>query len=702
MPKTLLLADDSITIQKVVAITFANEDFKITSVDNGEDAITKARELKPDIILADVVMPRKNGYEVCDAVKGDPGLKHIPVLLLAGTFEAFDEGRARAVAADGHISKPFESQALIDRVKSLVQGGAGVAASQAPAVAPAPSAPLAGGTMMGPGVIPAGQRPTVLGTPALTRTPQPSIPASPAPAPAFTGIPAPRPGLGGQTIPGGMAASSPAPSASGPGVGAPRPPQPAFSLPPQPSLGIPPRPAIPPPAGALPPLGSGPGTNAPTGLPPLGAPVPGQMRLAAGPLPPLAKAPPAGLRPPSAPLPAFAPLPGARPGPIPPPNQVAGLRPPLAPLPIPQGGLPRPAPIPAAPLPPLAPAPVGRPAGVLTPAFGVPASTPSAPPAPIPAPPPSAAARSQRDPFGLGPIPAPRAPEPVAPPPTAPEPVAPPPPAPAVPEPSSTVMFSPGLPDEDVLFEEPGGETLKVDCPTCGRTNEVEPGRKAIRISCTSVFEVDLDGHVVRPAPSAPPPAPEPTIELDLGGEHADSFVSESPMEAPIEVKVDLAAAAAPAPMEPVQPELPDLQESSLELSPDLADAPSAGVPSVEVAAIAEAELQIDAEEDFSSLNGQASAPRPAPVQAEPPARAPVAPAPRPAAPVAAPPPRSDGDAVVEAQLRDALSKASREMIERIAWEVVPQLAEAIDQARARPSHGRAPEALTAPDRPQN
>ena len=90
MPKNLLLADDSITIQKVVGITFQNEDYKVTSVDNGEDAINKARELRPDIILADVVMPRKNGYEVCETVKADAALRGIPVLLLAGTFEAFD------------------------------------------------------------------------------------------------------------------------------------------------------------------------------------------------------------------------------------------------------------------------------------------------------------------------------------------------------------------------------------------------------------------------------------------------------------------------------------------------------------------------------------------------------------------------------------------------------------------------------------
>src|SRR5262245_28365183 len=103
MPKTLLLADDSVTIQKVVGISFANEDIEITTVDNGRDAVTKARAIRPDIILADVVMPGMSGYEVCETVKADPSLRHIPVLLLTGTFEAFDQARATAVGAAGHV-----------------------------------------------------------------------------------------------------------------------------------------------------------------------------------------------------------------------------------------------------------------------------------------------------------------------------------------------------------------------------------------------------------------------------------------------------------------------------------------------------------------------------------------------------------------------------------------------------------------------
>src|SRR5678809_1103781 len=105
MPTTLLLADDSVTIQKVVGISFATEDIAITTVDNGRDAVAKARALRPDVILADVVMPGMSGYEVCETVKADPNLRHIPVLLLTGTFEAFDQARATAVGAPGRTPR---------------------------------------------------------------------------------------------------------------------------------------------------------------------------------------------------------------------------------------------------------------------------------------------------------------------------------------------------------------------------------------------------------------------------------------------------------------------------------------------------------------------------------------------------------------------------------------------------------------------
>jgi CheY-like chemotaxis protein len=144
MSKKLLLADDSITIQKVIGITFANEDYELTVVDNGDAALEKARRENPDLILADVFMPGKNGYELCAAVRQDPTLRGVPVLLLTGTFEPFDENKARVAGADSWIAKPFESQALIDRVEELLarpRQTAEPAAETPVAAAAAPPAP---------------------------------------------------------------------------------------------------------------------------------------------------------------------------------------------------------------------------------------------------------------------------------------------------------------------------------------------------------------------------------------------------------------------------------------------------------------------------------------------------------------------------------------------------------------------------------
>jgi CheY-like chemotaxis protein len=140
MSKTLLLADDSVVIQKLVGLSFANEDVEIVSTDNGDDAVIKAREVRPDLVLADVVMPGKSGYEVCEAIKKDPALAHIPVLLLTGTFEAFDEARAQAVGATGHITKPFEAQALVERVKTVIKNAVKPAPTREAPPSPSPLA----------------------------------------------------------------------------------------------------------------------------------------------------------------------------------------------------------------------------------------------------------------------------------------------------------------------------------------------------------------------------------------------------------------------------------------------------------------------------------------------------------------------------------------------------------------------------------
>lgn len=145
MAYRLLLADDSITIQKVVGIIFSNEDYELAIVDNGTAAVDKAKEIIPDLMLVDAIMPGKNGYEVCEEVRRDPRLAAVPILLLTGVFEPFDEEKATRSGADDYISKPFESQHLLDKVKSLVELGRSRTAAVSPAVQePAFAAPSFG------------------------------------------------------------------------------------------------------------------------------------------------------------------------------------------------------------------------------------------------------------------------------------------------------------------------------------------------------------------------------------------------------------------------------------------------------------------------------------------------------------------------------------------------------------------------------
>jgi DNA-binding response OmpR family regulator len=120
MAKRLLLADDSITIQKVVELVLAEEDFEIKSVSNGEDALKVLDSFKPDIVLADIEMPKVNGYELCEKVKQNPDMASVPVILLAGAFEPIDEDLARQVGADDSVIKPFESQELISKINAAL------------------------------------------------------------------------------------------------------------------------------------------------------------------------------------------------------------------------------------------------------------------------------------------------------------------------------------------------------------------------------------------------------------------------------------------------------------------------------------------------------------------------------------------------------------------------------------------------------
>jgi len=159
VPHTLLLVDDSVTIQRVIELTFADEDVRVVAVSSGEQAIARLQEQAPDIVLADVGMPGTNGYEVARHIRQDPVLKAIPVVLLSGAFEPVDQIKAQEVGCNGILAKPFEPQLVIAKVRELL----------------GPSAPANRGTV----------RPAAVAeAPATERQPEPPARVEPRPASA--------------------------------------------------------------------------------------------------------------------------------------------------------------------------------------------------------------------------------------------------------------------------------------------------------------------------------------------------------------------------------------------------------------------------------------------------------------------------------------------------------------------------------------
>jgi len=226
MPKTLLLADDSRTIQQAVSMTFAGEDVKLITASDGEAALQAAKQSKPDLILADVVMPKLGGYELCQRVRADAALKDVPVLLLGGPVP-IDPAKAMTVGANGHMPKPFDSAKLIEHVKTILANpkakpviAPAAGAATRPGAAPArPSAPP---PTARPAVSPGGSGSTMVmprppmpgGAPSK---PPPSNPARPPSPPAMSAPPAaarPAPPAGKPPVPGPPAARTSAPVSS--------------------------------------------------------------------------------------------------------------------------------------------------------------------------------------------------------------------------------------------------------------------------------------------------------------------------------------------------------------------------------------------------------------------------------------------------------------------------------------------------------
>lgn len=122
MDYKILLADDSVTVQKIITLTFKDEHVDVETVDNGDEAINKLQYLRPSLVMADVSLAGRDGYQVCEYVKNHPDLRHIPVVLLVPAYEPFDVEKARQIGVDTHLTKPFQSiKALITTVKNLIE-----------------------------------------------------------------------------------------------------------------------------------------------------------------------------------------------------------------------------------------------------------------------------------------------------------------------------------------------------------------------------------------------------------------------------------------------------------------------------------------------------------------------------------------------------------------------------------------------------
>ncbi|MDD9938077.1 MAG: response regulator [Myxococcales bacterium] len=193
MPLNILVADDSVTMRRILELTFAGEDATVTAVDSGDAAIAKASEIRPDVVLADASMAT-DGYAVASAIKSTPGLENTAIVVLASQKTPYDEGKGSQSGVDDHVIKPFDTQAVIDKVKQVMGSPRAAAAARPapPAARPAPPAPPAApkGAPRSGTIAFGAPAPTAPGAPAAQAAP-PAAPPRPAPAPAPAPMPAP-------------------------------------------------------------------------------------------------------------------------------------------------------------------------------------------------------------------------------------------------------------------------------------------------------------------------------------------------------------------------------------------------------------------------------------------------------------------------------------------------------------------------------
>lgn len=118
--KKVLIADDEQNIVISIEFLMKREGFQVLIANDGEDALAKVQSERPDLVLLDVMMPKKNGYEVCQSIKSDPALAATKVLMLTAKGRDTEVAKGLAIGADAYMTKPFSTRDLVAKARALL------------------------------------------------------------------------------------------------------------------------------------------------------------------------------------------------------------------------------------------------------------------------------------------------------------------------------------------------------------------------------------------------------------------------------------------------------------------------------------------------------------------------------------------------------------------------------------------------------
>lgn len=119
-PKKILIADDNENIREALTYLLEDEGYKLWLAKDGAEALRQARDVRPDILFLDIMMPEINGYDVCQTIKNDPDLRDIYVIMLTAKGQVAEQERGRAVGADEYIVKPFSPMEILTKIKNIL------------------------------------------------------------------------------------------------------------------------------------------------------------------------------------------------------------------------------------------------------------------------------------------------------------------------------------------------------------------------------------------------------------------------------------------------------------------------------------------------------------------------------------------------------------------------------------------------------